>query len=263
MMVLWLLILRGVSIEFRSHFAEPLWRGLLDFGFSFSSVLLAVFLGAALGNVLRGVPLDAQASFFEPLWTNFLPSGDTGVLDWYTVLAGVVSLLALGLHGCAYLAMKAEGEVRERSRQLGIRLCWAVLPLSLLALAATVAVRPASIVSAHKPILWVFPPLVVVGLVALHYCLKRGRDAAAFFSSCLYIVGILGGAAVALYPYLLPATTHPENSLTIYNSATSSYAMKAALAWWPAGMVLATTWFYVVYRTFRGRVAAGSDETGY
>jgi cytochrome d ubiquinol oxidase subunit II len=255
MMVLWLLILRGVSIEFRSHFVEPLWRSLFDFGFAFSSVLLAIFLGAALGNVLRGVPLDAQAGFFEPLWTNFVPAGETGVLDWYTVLAGVVALLSLALHGAAYLVMKTEGDVRERSRQLGIRLAWIVLPLSALALAATHAVRPSSIVEAHKPILWAFPPLVVIGLVALLVCLKKGKDVGAFVSSCVYIVGTLGGAAVAMYPYLLPATTHPENSLTIYNAATSPYAMKVALAWFPLGMVLTTAWFYVVYRTFRGRVA--------
>jgi cytochrome d ubiquinol oxidase subunit II len=213
--------------------------------------------------VLRGVPLDAQGIFFEPLWTNFVPSGETGVLDWYTVLAGVVALLSLGLHGSAYLTMKAQGEVRERSRRLGLRLWWIVLPLSLLALAATHSVRPSSIVDAHKPVLWIFPPLVLAGLAALHYCLKRGKDAAGFFASCLYIVGILGGAAVAMYPYLLPATTHPEYSLTIYNASTSSYAMKAALLWWPAGMVLATTWFYVVYRTFRGRVAADGEEHGH
>src|ERR1051325_8007415 len=82
-MVLWLLILRGCSIEFRSHLAEPVRRTFFDFVFTFASVLLAIFLGAALGNVLRGVPLDADASFFEPMWTNFVPSGQTGVLDWY------------------------------------------------------------------------------------------------------------------------------------------------------------------------------------
>jgi cytochrome bd ubiquinol oxidase subunit II len=255
-MVLWLLILRGCSIEFRSHLDEPVWRTFFDFTFSFSSILLAIFLGAALGNVLRGVPLDENASFFEPLWTNFIPSGNTGVLDWYTVLAGVVALLSLALHGATYLVMKADGEVRERSRRLAMRLWYAVLPLCVLALSATYYVRPPAVVSAHKPVLWLFPPLVLLSLAVEWWALRQNKDALAFFSSCGYIVGVLGGAAVAMYPYLLPDSAHLERSLTIYNAASSPYALRIALLWWPLGMALAITWYYVVYRSFRGRVAA-------
>jgi cytochrome bd ubiquinol oxidase subunit II len=255
-MVLWLLILRGCSIEFRSHLDEPVWRTFFDFTFSFSSILLAIFLGAALGNVLRGVPLDENASFFEPLWTNFVPSGNTGVLDWYTVLAGVVALLSLALHGATYLVMKADCEVRERSRRLAMRLWYAVLPLCVLALSATYYVRPPAVVSAHKPVLWLFPPLVLLSLAVEWWALRQNKDALAFFSSCGYIVGVLGGAAVAMYPYLLPDSAHLERSLTIYNAASSPYALRIALLWWPLGMALAITWYYVVYRSFRGRVAA-------
>jgi cytochrome bd ubiquinol oxidase subunit II len=255
-MVLWLLILRGCSIEFRSHLDEPVWRTFFDFTFSFSSILLAIFLGAALGNVLRGVPLDENASFFEPLWTNFIPSGNTGVLDWYTVLAGVVALLSLALHGATYLVMKADGEVRERSRRLAMRLWYAVVPLCVLALSATYYVRPPAVVSAHKPVLWLFPPIVLLSLAVEWWALRQNKDALAFFSSCGYIVGVLGGAAVAMYPYLLPDSAHLERSLTIYNAASSPYALRIALLWWPLGMALAITWYYVVYRSFRGRVAA-------
>ena len=69
MVVLWLLILRGSAIEFRNHIQSPIWIPFWDFFFSASSLLLAVFLGAALGNVIRGVPLDGSGYFFEPLWT--------------------------------------------------------------------------------------------------------------------------------------------------------------------------------------------------
>src|SRR5512144_2031442 len=70
MMVLWLLVLRGISIELRNHVAGPVWAPFWDVVFSVSSMLLAIFFGAALGNVVRGVPLDAQGRFFEPLWTD-------------------------------------------------------------------------------------------------------------------------------------------------------------------------------------------------
>src|SRR5881275_738611 len=92
MMALWLLILRGLSIEFRSHNENPLWRSFWDGTFAFSSTLMAVVLGAALGNVIRGVPIGADGYFAGPLFTNFMPSANPGVLDWYTVLVGVFTL---------------------------------------------------------------------------------------------------------------------------------------------------------------------------
>ena len=78
MVVLWLLMLRAIGIEFRAHIETPVWQDFFDVVFSVSSILLAVFFGAALGNVVRGVPLDASGYFFEPLWTNFKLSPQTG-----------------------------------------------------------------------------------------------------------------------------------------------------------------------------------------
>ena len=94
----WLLILRGIGIEFRTHVETPVWQDFFDAIFSISSILLAVFFGAALGNVVRGVPLDATGYFFEPLWTDFKLSPQTGILDWYTVLTGVIALVTLTAH---------------------------------------------------------------------------------------------------------------------------------------------------------------------
>ncbi len=85
MMVLWLLILRGMSVEMRSHVDVDLWKQFADAVFAISSALLAIFFGAALGNVIRGVPLKADGYFFLPLWTNFTPQQDAGILDWFTI----------------------------------------------------------------------------------------------------------------------------------------------------------------------------------
>src|SRR5580693_5969509 len=122
MMVLWLLIFRGIALEFRGHIGGPIWPALWDGCFTVSSLLLAVFYGAALGNVVRGVPLDVAGRFFEPLWTNFLPAGQTGVLDWYTVLVAVVATATLTLHGAAWLVYKTEKELNERALQCVSRL---------------------------------------------------------------------------------------------------------------------------------------------
>src|SRR6476646_4347112 len=114
MIVLWLLIMRGASVELRMHIDDAVWRSFFDGLFFLSSSLLAVFFGAALANVIRGVPLQADGYFFLPLWTNWRVGPQPGILDWYTVIGGVVALVALGVHGALYLAVKTEGELQQR-----------------------------------------------------------------------------------------------------------------------------------------------------
>src|SRR5277367_5075053 len=129
MLVLWLLIFRGIALEFRGHISGPIWPLLWDACFTGSSLLLAVFFGAALGNVVRGVPLDGAGRFFEPLWTNFRPAGQTGILDWYTIFVAVVAVATLTLHGAAWLACKTEGALSERALQCASRIWWLVAVL--------------------------------------------------------------------------------------------------------------------------------------
>src|SRR5580700_7019904 len=127
MIVLWLLMLRGIGIELRGHLENPVWLGFFDLIFCASSILLAIFFGAALGNVVRGVPLAADGYFFEALWTNFRVSANTGILDWYTILTGVIALVTLTAHGALYVAVKTDGELNQRSRSVA-SLAW---PLQL------------------------------------------------------------------------------------------------------------------------------------
>src|SRR5260370_7009297 len=129
MIVLWLLILRGTSIEFRNHIVSRVWDPFWDFLFCVSSLLLAIFFGAALANVVRGVPLDASGYFFEPLWTDFRLGEQTGILDWYTILVGVLALLVLVMHGALWVQMKTTGQVNKRSPKLAPNSCCASLIL--------------------------------------------------------------------------------------------------------------------------------------
>src|SRR6267154_3418750 len=130
MIVLWLLILRGISIEFRNHIISRVWDPFWDFLFCASSSLLAIFLGAALANVVRGVPLDASGYFFEPLWTDFRLGEQPGILDWYTILVAVLALLALVMHGALWVQMKTTGLVNQRSANLAANAWWGALVLS-------------------------------------------------------------------------------------------------------------------------------------
>src|SRR5215813_11099621 len=122
MMVLWLLMLRGIGIELRTHIDNAVWQKFFDSLFFLASALLAVFFGAALGNVIRGVPLGSDGYFFEALWTDFRVGPNPGILDWYTVLAGVVALVTLTAHGALYVALKTEGEINCRSRVVAVSL---------------------------------------------------------------------------------------------------------------------------------------------
>ena len=120
MMVLWLLILRGSAVEFRNHFDNKVWKPLWDVVFCFASGLLAIFFGAALGNVVRGVPLDASGDFFLPLWTNWQPGQNPGILDWYTVTVGLFAFLTLAQHGALWVAYKTVDELRKLNLPAGV-----------------------------------------------------------------------------------------------------------------------------------------------
>ena len=256
MMVLWLLMLRGIGIELRSHVQDPLWWSAFDFLFSVSSLLLAVFFGAAIGNVMRGVPLDRDGYFFEALWTDFRVGPNPGILDWYTVLTGLLALTALTVHGAHYVASKTEGEVNARSRRAAALIWPVLLVLTVASLVATLFVRPGVLENfRHYPLGWIIPIVVGVSLMAMPVFIFRGRDRAAFFSSAVYLTGMLGGAAFAIYPVLLPATTDASYSLTIYNARTGDYSLRVGLIWWGAGILLAVGYFTFLYTVFRGKVS--------
>ncbi len=261
--VLWLLMLRGIAIEFRAHVDNPLWQGFWECVFSLSSVLLAIFFGAALGNVMRGVPLDSKGYFFEALWTNWKPGRNPGILDWYTLLAAGSGLVALSMHGALYVANKTEGELNARSRRVAVIIWPALLLLTCATLLATVLVRPEA-VNNYKayPEGFVTPVIVFGSLGVMLWALRKGRDRLGFAASTVYLVGLLGGAAFALYPNVLPATT-PRNSLTIYNTAAGHHGLSVGLAWWLIGMILVVGYFLFVYRLFRGKVSLEAGDEGY
>jgi cytochrome bd ubiquinol oxidase subunit II len=254
--VLWLLVFRGIGLEFRMHLEDDIWRSLFDGFFAIASGALAIFFGAALGNVIRGVSLDADYSFFEPLWTNFMPGTNTGILDWYTCGAAVLSLVALMLHGALYVALKSGGTLNARARRFVRWLLPLLVVLTLIGVPVTYAVRPRTLHTfVEHPIAWVIPLIVVGSLAAAWRFERHGKEKAAFLASCAYLASMLAGAAAALYPTLLPSGADPSRDITIYNAAAGSYALRAGLVWWVLGICLAVGYFVVVYRAFRGKVS--------
>ena len=264
-MVLWMLMGRAIGVEFRSHIESLIWKKLWDGVFAVSSILLAIFYGAAIGNVVRGVPLAADHYFFLPLWTNWRTGSYPGILDWYTVLSGVVSLVALSIHGAHWVALKTDGKLQERARRISFLLYPILLLLTIVSLISTLSIRPELLTNFHlAPVGYIIPILVFGSIVAMFQFGRKGNDKAAFLSSSIYLTVMLVGVAFSLYPIILPASTGTQFDLTIANSVTSAYAMKVALVWWSIGMAIALGYFVYVYRMFKGKVElGGTGEHGY
>jgi cytochrome d ubiquinol oxidase subunit II len=253
MLVLWLLVLRGIGIELRSHVENPLWRQFWDVVLCGSSAAMALVLGAALGNVLRGVPLDASGTFMAPWFTNFRVRGQAGVLDWYTVLLGVFAVVALCVHGALFLVWRNEGGVRERALRAA-RVLWpAMVVLGLLAIAATEVVRPEIYRQLlARPWAWPLALLALAGLIGA----RALSDLPAFLASAAFLAGTLAATAAGMFPVLLPSTLDPAFAITAAGAATGEHGQRIGLSWWGIGILLAVGYTTYIYRTLRGKAVA-------
>jgi cytochrome d ubiquinol oxidase subunit II len=201
------------------------------------------------------VSLNAEGRFFAPLWTDLRTSGATGVLDWYTVSVGLLSLTALALHGAVWLNLKTEGTLQTRARILASRL----LPVVG---AGFVAVSAMTLwVSEHVQQRVIDHPwgigFFLIPLVALFLSsrmMKQDRPLQAFISSAAVVAGMTGAAAFGIFPYLLPSNGDPALGLDIYSNATTQLGMRMALAWWIPAVILVSVYFFIMYRGTRGKV---------
>ena len=262
--VLWLLVLRGLAMELRSHLDNPLWRTFWDKAFGVASLLLSLVLGVALGNVVRGVPLNGDGYFFIAWWTDLRPGPAPGILDWYTILMGLLGVAVLALHGANYLAMKTEGAIHDRAAWLASRAIWIALALSIVTVGVAPDVQPLFVRRyVEQPVGFVLPAASTILLLSTFYFRVRKQDVAAFLASSGFILAAIGSTAWGLYPRILIATTDPANSLTIENSATSPYGQQIGLAWFAVGAALAIAYATFVYRSFRGKTQLPAGGHGY
>jgi len=248
MIVLWLLIFRAIGIELRHQLHARPWVAVWDAAFFLSSLLLAVCFGAALANVVRGVSLNPDGTFFAPLWTDFKVGAVTGILDWYTILVAVTAVVALAHHGALYLAARSHGRVAQRSDRAAGALWAPLLILVAVATAATFRVQPnttASLVA--RPWGLLFPALALGGVVGSVVLRRRGRPFAAFLASSGFVYGMIGAAAMSVYPHVLPARDS-SLGLTVFDAAAAKSALVTGLIWWVPGMALAVGYVWYTYR---------------
>jgi len=264
MLILWCLILRGVSLEVGGHINDRLWQSYWDFIFVFANFLLAILFGAAAGNLARGVPLDSQGNFSMAFFTDFGVHGYVGLLDWYTVSIAIFAAVILAAHGATYLALKTEGPVHDRSAMWAKCLWTAVAPLFVAISIESWVVRPDIPAHAiHNPFCWLGLLVAIFSTIALISGLSTRREMRAFVGSNLLLAGLLITGGAAIFPVMLYSTLGPENSLTAYSVASNHTALLLASTWWPVAFVLASVYFVFISRRYAGKVSVKRDNQGF
>lgn len=271
MLVLWLLIFRAVGLELRGQVHNRLWERLWDRAFGIASLLLALFFGAALGNVVRGVNLGmvengvAQQEapyFFLPLWNpTFDPLAEhQGIIDWFTIVLGLVSVLTLTIHGANWIILKSNSKINLRLKPLIFRLNLVLSVLVLISAALWYYVKPIAFTNLEEHYwLWIFPMIALTGLIALFNIKKFKKDHTGFLCSSLFILGSFGTTAASMFPILLPSTNDINPSLTIYNASANEYGLSVGLVWFIVASILVVVYFIIQFRVFRGKL----DDLGY
>ncbi len=246
------LIFRAVAIDFRSKLPMKWWRQFWDISFSVSSILSALLIGVALGNVAWGIPLDTTHEFAG----SFL-----GLLHPYTLVVGLTTLALFMMHGAIYAVMKTEGELQARVRGWINRtiiffiICYAVATM------ATLIYAPHMSENIHNnPILWAIPILNMLAIANIPREIHHGREFLAFLSSCASMVALMATFGVGMYPNLLLSKPEIANSLTIYSAASSTRTLEIMLTIAVLGMPLVIAYTVSIYWIFRGKVKLNASS---
>ncbi|MBN2445554.1 MAG: cytochrome d ubiquinol oxidase subunit II [Phycisphaerae bacterium] len=253
MLVLLGLIFRAVSIEFRSKMTSPTWRRLWDYCFFSSSLLATVLFGAGVGNAMIGVPLNARGIY---------TGGFFNLLNPYALMVGVLAVALFVMHGSIFLYLKTAGDLKERIRGWIWRSFFFFLAMYLLVTVVTVVSVPhATEPFKSQPLNWIIVLLNVLAIANIPRAIHLRRPGYAFVSSCATMAAFVLLLGMALYPNLVVSNPLPENSLTIYNAASSQKTLTIMAIIAAIGMPFVLAYSSVIYWVFRGEVKI--DEHSY
>jgi len=271
MMILWLLIFRAIGLELRGQIHNKMWETIWDKAFGISSLLLALFFGVALGNVVRGVNLGGVVNgvstyeahyFFLPLWNpSFSPQAEQlGILDWFTVLLGVVGVVALTIHGANWIIFKTNSDLNEKLKKVVFNLNIVMLVLVVISLLVWHIIEPKPFHNFIKhPWLWIFPIITITGLFGLFKVKSFQKHGIGFLFSSLFLFGGLTSTVASIFPKVLPSTNNVNPDLTLYNVAAHEYGLSVGVYWFAIAVVLVAVYMVIQYRVFKGKM----DDVGY
>jgi len=264
--VLWLIMFRAIGLELRGQFHFQMWKDIWDKAFGVSSLLLALFFGIALGNIMRGVNLGGVENgislyekhyFFLPLWdSSFSPLSDTpGVIDWFTIIIGIVSVITLSIHGANWIILKTNSTINNKLKSIIFNLNVALAILTIISLIIWNSMNPNSFNNfIEKPYLIIFPIIYFVGVLGLFFIKTIKKEIYGFILSTAIVLGGITSSLAAIFPVILPSTNSMNESLTIYNTASTEHGLSVAMNWGIVGFILLFVYMIIQKRLMGGKI---------
>lgn len=276
--MLWALFFRPVGFDFRSKLDAAAWRNGWDWGLFLGSAVPPVIFGVAFGNLLQGVPFHFDDNLVPHYTGSFWQ-----LLNPFALLAGVVGLSMIVFHGANYLMHRTEGAIHARAQRASL-VFGALLVASFAAagvwvaagiggyaitagadpaavsnpLAKTVEVTPGAWLAnyARYPLTLAVPAAGFAGALAGVFFAWRGWTLAAFVASSVAMAGVIGTAAVSMFPFVMPSSSDPRSSLTMWDSTSSHLTL--ALMFWAVVIFMPLVIFYTrwAYGVIAGKVTA-------
>ncbi len=251
MFLLFCLIFRGVSMEFRSKQQGKAWRTAWDVAFCLASTFATFLFGVTVGNCMQGLPLGPEGDLVRPL---LLPD----LFNGYSVLTGLFAVSVFAMHGSIYLYLKTEGELQQRIHSWMWRtfFLFAVLYV-LLSVWTLTSMRNATAKYADHPWLWVMPVLNILAILNIPRAIHQGKPFYAFLSSSCTIAAFTFLFGATLYPNMLVSTVDPKFNLTVAGSASTEKTLGILLVVAILGLPFVLSYTATIYWVFRGKVQVG------
>ncbi|EBA10170.1 cytochrome d ubiquinol oxidase subunit II [Sagittula stellata] len=286
------LIVRPVAFKYRSKREDPTWRERWDWALFAGGAVPATLFGVAVGNVLLGVPFHLTQDLM-PMYDGSMLGKFVGLLRPFALLAGVVSLSMLLMHGAAWLSVKTEGAVKDRARAIGVTAgmvaaggyalagLWLAVGIDGYAFTAEAVtdgpsnpllsevMRGGSWLSAYaeRPWIAVAPLMGFAGIALAVMGLKAGREVTTLLASKLGILGVISSVGLTMFPFILPSTVDPDSSLTVWDASSSHLTLFIMLVCAVIFMPLILMYTAWVYRVLWGKVTedevTGKSDTLY
>jgi len=251
-LLLFALIFRATAIEFRSKLSSSHWRSVWDVSFSLSSLLASILIGVIFGNIVRGIPLNEQFNFIGSFWSLINP---------YSILLAITTVALFTMHGIIYGVLKTEGKLNMQLKNL-INNAIIVFVICYVTLTMVTLVYIPHITKnfVQFPLLFCVPILGMLSIANIPREIHHGREWRAFLSSSASIIWLMALFGIGNYPNMVFSITNPDNSLTIYNAASSQATLKTILIIAFIGMPLVLVYTISIYWIFRGKVKLDSKS---
>ena len=277
--VLWALFFRPVGFDYRSKINKPIWRSTWDWGLFVGGAVPPLIFGVAFGNLLQGVPFH-----FDDNMVSYYTGSFWALLNPFALLCGVVSTAMITFHGAIYLAHRTEGDIQRRATTAAtlfgtlLIVCfsaagiWLALGIEGYAITSAIdgggmanplaktVVRTAGAWLANysrAPLTMALPLVAYLGAFAGILLVRRQHTLAAFVASALSLTGVIGTAGASMFPFIMPSSTHPDASLTVWDSVSSHLTL--SIMFWATLIFMPIIIFYTswAYRVMSGKVTSG------